>query len=112
MAVPGSGSNAARAQHQLRAGHADGAGYVHGRIFVKAPDIEDREFGPTRNQRRDFVGGQRRRVLALLDQFAKRLGVGIHVPEQLIARQLPALQSAVELANICVSQCHQAIRSL
>jgi len=71
--------NAARAQHQFRAGHADGAGYVHGRIFVEPPDIQNRDIGLSRNQRGDLVGGQRRRMLTLLDQFAKRLGVGIDI---------------------------------
>src|SRR5881394_1054428 len=32
---------AAGAQHQFGAGHADRARDVHGRVFVKPPDIED-----------------------------------------------------------------------
>ena len=64
------------------------------------------------DQRGDFVRGQRRRVAARLDQFAKGLCVGIDVLEQFIARRLPALQPAVELADIAVAQCREAIRSL
>ena len=60
----------------------------------------------------DLLGRQRGRVPARLDQFAKGFGVGIHVPEQFIARRLPGLQPAVELTNIAVSQCRKAIRGL
>src|SRR6266550_4090996 len=44
-----------------------------------------------------------------LDQFAKGLGVGIHIPKQLKARHLPGLQPTVELTNVGVSQCRQPI---
>jgi hypothetical protein len=46
--------NAARAEHQFRAGHADGAGYVHGGIFVEPPNVQDRDIGFARNQPCDF----------------------------------------------------------
>ena len=64
------------------------------------------------NQRRDLLRGQRGRVPARLDQFAKGLGVGIDVLEQFVARRLPGLQPAVELANIGVAQRREAIRRL
>ena len=63
-----------------------------------------------RNQRRDFVRGQRGRMPAGFDQFAKGLGIGIHIPEQFVACRLPGLQPAVEFANVRVPQCRQAIR--
>ena len=47
-----------------------------------------------------------------LDQFAKRLGVGIHVAEQFVARHLPGPQPAVELTNVGISQRLEAIRRL
>ena len=47
-----------------------------------------------------------------LNQFAKRLGIGIHVLEDFVARPLPGLQSAVELTNVGVSQRPEAIRGL
>ena len=47
-----------------------------------------------------------------LDQFAKSLGVGIHVLKQFVASRLPGLQSPVELTNIGVSQCLKAIHGL
>src|SRR5258708_2468459 len=65
---------------------------------------------PAAIQRCDFVRRQRRRVPGGLNQFAKRLGVGIHIPKQLKARPLPGLEPSVELTNIGVTQCHQAIR--
>jgi hypothetical protein len=107
----GIGRYASRAQHQFGAGHADGAGDVHGRIFVEPPDIENRDIGSSRNQRGDVVRRQRRGMTAGLNQFAKRLGVGIHILEQLKARRLPRLQPAIELTNVRVTQCRQAIRS-
>jgi len=39
-------------------------------------------------------------------------GVGIHILKQFVARRLPGLQPAVELANVGVSQSRKAIRSL
>ena len=56
--------DAACAQHQFRAGHADGAGNVHGRIFVEPPDIEHGDIGVARDQLGDFFRGQRGRVPA------------------------------------------------
>ena len=53
MVVSGSGAASTCAQHQLRAGHADRARDIHGRIFVEPADIEDGDVG--------LVGDQRRR---------------------------------------------------
>ena len=47
-----------------------------------------------------------------LDQFAKGLGVGIHILENFVTCQPPGLQPAIELTNVCVPQRSQAIRSL
>ena len=101
---------AAGAQHQLRTGHADGAGDVHGGVFVETPDIEDFDVGVAFDQRRDFFRSKRRRVAPRLHQFAKSLGVGIDVLEQFVTRRRPGLQPAVELANIGVAQCREPFR--
>ena len=58
----------------------------------------------------DLLRRQRGRVPARLDQFAERLGVGIHVLEKLKARLPPGLEPAVELANVGVSQRLQGDR--
>ena len=50
-------------------------------------------------------------MAALFDQFAKGLGVGIHVLKQFMARGLPGSEPAVELANVGVAQRPQAIDS-
>ena len=73
-------------------------------VFLEPAGIEHHEVGFALDQRLDFVGRQRRRVAARLDQFAERLGVGIDVLEQFVARRLPALQPAIELANVGVAQ--------
>ena len=49
-------------------------------------------------------------MAAGLHQFAKRLGVGIDVLEQFIARRLPGLQPAVELTDVAKAQLLQMIR--
>ncbi len=67
---------------------------------------------PLSDQGADFLGGQRRRVAAMLHQFAKGLGIGIDVLEQFIAGRFPALQPTVELADIAVAQRLQPIRRL
>ena len=65
---------------------------------------------PARDQGADLFGGQRRRVAAMLHQFAKRLGIGIDVLEQFIAGRFPALQPAIELRGHCCSPAPQPIR--
>jgi len=97
------------AQHQFGAGHTDRARDVHGGIFVEPPDIENPDIGLVRHQACDLVRGQRGRVPPRLHQFAKRLGVGIDIDEQLKAGLLPGLQPAIELANIGVPQRRQTI---
>ena len=67
---------------------------------------------PLSDQGADFLGGQRRRVAAMLHQLAERLGIGIDVLEQFIAGRFPALQPAFELADIAVAQGFQTIRRL
>ena len=104
--------SAARAQHQLGARYADRARDVHGGVFVEAADIEDLNVGAISDQGADFLGGQRRRVAAMLHQLAKGLGIGIDVLEQFITGLFPALQPAIELADIGVAQGFQTIRSL
>ena len=64
------------------------------------------------DQRADFLSGQRRRVAAMLDQFAEGLGVGIDVLEEFVAGVLPALQSACELADVTVAQRVELLRRL
>ena len=100
---------ASGAKHEFRAGHADRAGNVHGRVLVEPPDIEDRDVGVARDQCRNVVGGQRRRVAAGLDQFAKGLGVGVHVLKNFVAGFPPSAQPAVELTNVGVAQCLEVI---
>ena len=56
--------DAACAQHQFRAGHADRARDVHGGVFVEPADIENRDIGLARDQRGDFFRRQRGRVPA------------------------------------------------
>ena len=102
----------AGAQHQFRAGHADRAGDVHGRIFVEAADIEDGDIGLARDQAGDFVRRQRGRVPARLDQFAKSFCIRIHILEQFVSRHPPGLQPAVELTDVGVAQRRETIRSL
>ena len=101
---------AAGAQHQFGAGHADRAGNVHGGVFVEPPDIEDLHIGFAGDQASDLFRAQRRRMPAMLDQFAKRLGVGIDVLEQFIAGRLPALQPAVERTDIGKARLLEMIR--
>jgi hypothetical protein len=57
MVVSGSGA-AWPARSQLRAGHADRARNVHGRIFVEAADVEDRDVGAVLDERGDIIGWQ------------------------------------------------------
>ncbi len=63
---------------------------------------------PLSDQGADFLRGQRRRVAAMLHQFAKGLGIGIDVLEQFIAGLFPALQPAIELADVAVAQRRRA----
>src|ERR1035438_9594917 len=98
------------AEPQFCAGYADGAGDVHGCVFVEPPNIENPDIGVGRNQRSYFVSGPRGRVPAGLNQFAKGLGIGIHILKQFVARHLPGLQPSVEVTNVGVPQRHQLIR--
>ena len=51
-------------------------------------------------------------MAARLDQLAKRLGVGIDVLEQFKAGILPALQPAIERADVAVAQRGKGLRRL
>jgi len=64
------------------------------------PDIEHRDIGLGLQSARRLRPLITWRVPAGLDQFANALGVGIHNPETVVARRLPGLQPAVELANV------------
>jgi hypothetical protein len=97
------GRRVARAQHQLRTGHAERAWNVHGRIFIEAADIEDGDIGLALDQGRDLVRAERRRMTARLDQFAERLGVGIDVLEDFVAGIAPSLEPTVERTDIAVT---------
>ena len=104
IVVAGSGASRPGAEHQFGAGHADRAGDVHGGIFVEAADVEDGDIGLGGDQAGDFLGGQRGRMPALLDQFAEGLGIGVDVPEQFVAGAPPGRKPAVELTDVGVSQ--------
>ena len=45
-----------------------------------------------------------------LDQFAKRLGIGIDVLENLVARRAPGPEPAIERANIGITQGRKPLR--
>ena len=51
-------------------------------------------------------------MAAGLDQFAKRLGVGIDVDENLKARLAPAIESAFKATNISVAERSETIRGI
>ena len=88
------GRGVACAQHQLRAGHAERARNIHGRIFIETADIEDGDVGLALDQRSDLIRAERGRMAARLDQFAERLGVGVDVLEDFVAGVAPGLKPA------------------
>ena len=97
----------ARAQHQFRAGGGHTARNAHRGIFIEPPRVENGNVGLLVDQRLHIGRGQAGRVAAMLDQFAKRLGVAVHILEQFKPRLAPTGQTARQRINLREPQIAQ-----
>ena len=98
---------AARTQHQFRAGHADGARDAHGLVFVKTPGVQHHHVSVAVDQSLD-LGGRHRRCLAFgFDQFAEGFAGHIDVAEQLTAGGGPAAQTILKNTYLRITHARQ-----